>query len=68
MYSRPIFTRLVYIVGFGLDLLNRELFIEEYKRTDQNRIKEHISYLKKWGDYIISNAYVEKEYLDNILE
>lgn len=55
-------------VGFGLDLLNRELFIEEYKRTDQNRIKEHISYLKKWGNYIISNAYVEKEYLDDILE
>lgn len=55
-------------VGFGLDLLNRELFIEEYKRTDQNRIKEHISYLKKWGDYITSNAYVEKEYLDDILE
>jgi tryptophan halogenase len=54
-------------VGFGLDLLNKELFINDYKKTDEKRIKEHILYLKKWSDFLIQHAHDEKEYLDNIV-
>jgi len=64
-FSRHPFSLLSWLqVGFGLNLFNKNVFIEQLEKIDSKRINKHLNYLKHWNNILLNDSILEKQYLN----